>query len=169
LTLSRLRWGEWMIGGAGLVLLISTNLTWYGVSAALAPSYGQLGVGSGSRDAWSALNDVRWLILVVALLAIAVWVTQAMSRGPALPVGLTVVEVPLSLILVLLLINRVLISKPGQAAQISLRPGAVIGMFSAIAVLAGTYMSLREDGIRAQDAPREIETFRRGPRPAGAR
>jgi hypothetical protein len=151
------------------VLLISINLTWYGLSAGLSPSYTQLGQGNGSLDAWTALSDVRWLILVVALLAMAAWVAQAACRGPALPLGLTIVEVPLAFILALLLINRVLISKPENVATVVLRPGALIGMFSAIAVLAGAYMSMRDDGIRAQDAPREIETFRRGPRRAATR
>jgi hypothetical protein len=167
--LRRLRAGEWVLGASALVLLISSFLSWYGLRAGYGQTYASLGLGSGSSDAWSALSVVRWLILIVALIGLAAWFTQAGFRAPALSVSLTIVLTPLSLILALILINRVLISKPGESALISLRPGAAIGMVSSIMMFVGAYLSLREDGIRTADGPQQIQTFRQGPGPAGAR
>jgi hypothetical protein len=166
---SRLRRGEWIIGVASLVLIASTFLKWYGLRSAFVPAYSTLGLGNGSRDAWSALTVGGPLILITGVLGLAAWYAQGACRAPALPVCLTVMLWPVSLILSLYLINRVLISKPGATSAVSLKPGAIIGLLSAIAVFVGAYVSMRQDGIRTADGPQQIETFRRGSRAAGAR
>jgi hypothetical protein len=160
---ARVRAPEWLLGAGSLVLLGSTFLKWYGLKAAIVPTYSTLGYGNGSRDAWSSLSIGRWLILIVGLVGVLAWYAQAYSRAPAIPISLTVVATPLALLLSLFLIDRVFIDYPGAASLIAIKPGAVIGMLGAFIALTGAWFSLRLDGIRPSDGPQEIETFRRTP------
>lgn len=167
-ALSRVRAGEWMIGAGSLVLLVSTfALPWYGLRGVFVRTYSQLGATS-TVNGWNTLVVARWFIVATALLGLVAWAAQAARRAPAVPVVLTVSVVPLSLISCLFLIHRVIISEPGPASLISLRPGAVIALLSAITIFVGTYVSLREDGIRDEDGPGEIETVRLGAGSPGA-
>lgn len=161
-VLSRLRTGEWLIGAASLVLLFATfALPWYGLRGIFARTASELGATT-TVTGWQELVVARWFIVATALLGLATWAAQAARRAPAVPVVLTVAVVPLSVISCLFLIHRVLISEPGPSSLISLRAGAVIALVSAIAILVGTYLSLREDGVRPEDGPGEIETVRLG-------
>ena len=156
--LSRLRAGEQVIGAGALVLLVSTlALPWYGLRGVFARTAGELGA-SVTSTGWETLVVARWFILANALLGLGVWLAQASRRAPALPVAMTVTLVPVSVISLLFLIHRVVLSEPGPSSLISLRAGAVIALLSAIAVFAGAYLSLREDGVRPVDGPQEIES-----------
>ena len=124
--------------------------------------------GPATFSGWNTFTVGQYFIALTALVGLAAWYFQASRRAPALPVTLTVVSNPLGLISVLLIFHRVVISKPGNADLISLRPGAIVGLISAATLTVAAYRSLREDGIRDVDGPQEIETFRQRRRHVGA-
>ncbi len=160
----RVRIGEWVIGAAALVLLVSEfALKWYGLKGVLVVHFG---AAAFSVNAWNSLAAIRWLILLVALAGLAAWWTQGACRSPALPIAITVMLLPVALLTSILLVNRVLISLPSAAHDGSIRPGAVVGLIAAIALTVGCYVSLRMDGIRPEDGPGEIETIRLADDPA---
>jgi hypothetical protein len=165
----RLRFDEWLIGAASLVLLISLfALTWFGIRSQLAVNAAALGGVQTSYSGWDSFTIGQYVILVTALVGLAAWYFQASRRAPALSVSLTVILNPLGLISSLLILHRVVISKPGPTDLISLRAGAIVGLISAVTLTVAAYRSLRHDGIREIDGPQEIETFRQRRRPVGA-
>ncbi|HTU85567.1 MAG TPA: hypothetical protein VMF57_08325 [Solirubrobacteraceae bacterium] len=136
---SRLRRGE-LLAAAGAVLLAVFLFAgaWYGH-------------GSRARTGWQALTDLRWLVLVTIACALALAVTQATRRAPAVPAAMSVIVLVLGLITALALIYRVLIDAPAHE-----QAAAYLGLLSAIAVAYGGFLSLRQEGIARQDAPADI-------------
>ena len=101
---SRLRRGEVLAGvGAVLLLVFVLALKWYGH-------------GDHSLTGWQALTNLRWLVIVTIACALALTITQATRRSPAVPATLSVIVTVLGLITVLALIYRVLIDPPRRRA-----------------------------------------------------
>jgi hypothetical protein len=154
---SRLRRGELIAGVGGIILLASLLLApWYGSSAAAA-----LG-GPSSASGWSTLSILRWLILLDALTAVALALSQAALRAPALPVSLSVVSTVLGVPTVIALIYRVLINLPGPEHLIDQRFGAFAGLIAAAAIVYGSFTSLRKEGLAPNDAVAVIPTVSPG-------
>ncbi|HTX10920.1 MAG TPA: hypothetical protein VME22_20015 [Solirubrobacteraceae bacterium] len=142
---SRLRRGEVLAGvGAVLLLVFMLGLDWYGQ-------------GDHSLTGWQALTDVRWLLIVTIVCALALTITQATRRSPAVPATLSVIVTVLGLITVLALIYRVLIDPLSHE-----QAGAYLGLLSALVLAYGGYESLRQEGIATRDAPLEIPVIRPG-------
>lgn len=152
----RVRIGEWLMGGGALVLLLSEFvLKWYGLQGIFLAHFG---AAAFSVDAWHSLAVLRWLMLLVSLAGLAAWWAQGARRSPAVPISLTVMLFPCALLTTLLLLDRVVFSLP--LSHVSIRAGAVVGLLAAVTLTAGSYVSMRMDGIRAQDGPGEVETIR---------
>ena len=95
MDLRRLRPGEWMVGAAGLVLLISLFLVWY--------------EGDGeSRTGWESLGALDMILALVALAAIAVPIVTASYRVPAVPLALESLLTLVALVASLMVLFRVL-------------------------------------------------------------
>lgn len=160
----RLRSGEVIAGGGGLLLLIFLfALKWYAVSGTLSPTLAALGRPT-SWTGWSGLNHLRYFLLLTILVAFALVYFQASEPAPAIPVTLSVCVTVLGGLSALALIYRVLISTPGSG--VGQRPGAYLGLAAALGIVYGGYRSMREE---AGTDPRElgqIETVRIGG-PAG--
>ena len=162
----RLRGGEWIIGGSSLALLIATfALPWYGLKATFAPTAALLGQAT-QTDGWESYGTLRYLLVIVALLGLAVWWVQATRPGPALPVSLTVVDVALATLLLIGLIYRIAINEPGSSSNEELKIGSYAGLILTVAVLVGAYVSMREDAAAPDGASQEIETLRLAARPS---
>lgn len=156
--LSRLRHGEIVAGVSGALLLVSLfALAWFGTTGPISPTAALLGATTSSNG-WHSLSDLRWLMLVTGLAALALVYFQATHRPPAIPVCLSVIVTVLGLITVLCLIYRVLINVPGPDSLIDRRAGSYIGLACAIGILYGGYASMRQEGIRPGDGPGEIPT-----------
>ena len=121
------------------------------------------GHGSQARTGWEALTVLRWLLVVTIAFAFALVLTQATRRSPAVPVTLSMFVTVFGVISVLALIYRVLINPPAHE-QI----GAFLGLASAVGIAYGGYLSMREEGVAARDAPREIPVVRPGHETPGA-
>jgi len=139
---SRLRRGELLAGASAVLLAIFlVGGKWY-----------RPGTGSaGSQTGWQALTDLRWLLLLTIIAAVALVIVQATRRAPAIPVTMSLVVMLLGIVTVLALIYRVLIDPPPHQ-----QAGAYLGLLSAIGIMVGGYLSLRQEGVAARDNRRDI-------------
>jgi hypothetical protein len=135
------RAGDVVAGAAGVLLLVSLFLGWYAVE---------------SRDdvlsAWTAFGFVDVLLALVALLGIALALSQVVGRGPALPVALGVITTTLGLAATLLALYRIL-NQPGPNDLIGVRPGAWLGLAACLGVFLGAWLSLSDERPRPADPP----------------
>ncbi len=147
--LRRLRAGE-LLSTAGAVLLLVAlfALRWY---------------ARPDRNGWQGATHMRWLLLVTIVLGLATVVTQVLYRAPAIPASLDTVAVYISLLAVLWLLYRVAID-PASGQQ----AGAWVGLLGGVGLLAGVFLSLRQEGILERDGPGEIPVLELG-EPAGRR
>jgi hypothetical protein len=158
--LARIRTGEWIVGLSALLLLIDLfALPWYGFNSVFRGTAAILGEPV-SASGWQMLEVIRLLVVLVCLGGIAVWWLQATRPAPALPVSATVLDLALAVPVFVLLFNRVLLNTPGDPTFISAQSGAYIGLVLAGGLCVGGWLSLREDGIAEEDAPRDIEMLR---------
>jgi hypothetical protein len=157
----RVRAGELVAGGAGVVLLAAMFLNWYSVTNEIL--FGAADRQTRGVDAWGAFSVVDVLLAVVALLGIALALSEVLGRGPALPVALGVITTTLALAGTLLLAYRI-INQPGPNELISVEAGAYVGLLASLGVFLGSWLSLSDERPRPAD-PLPPEPQRR-PTPA---
>jgi hypothetical protein len=154
---SRLRWPEWVVGVASVVLLAAMLLLpWYTVPGSTPGPPPQYAITS-SVDGWNGLSHARWLIAVTIGLGLALVFVQASRRAPAIPVTLSLFTFLFGGLTVLWLIYRILISPAGGREA-----GCWIGLAAACAITYGGYRSVRLEGIAPADGPGEIPAVRLG-------
>ncbi len=157
MNLRRVRRGELIAAACGLLLLVFLfALSWYSLNGTLAPEARVLG-GRTSYTGWGSLTNMRWLLLVTAVVALALAYFQAAERAPAIPVTLAVIVTVLGALSVLALIYRVLINPPG--GNLDQQAGAYLGLVAALGIAYGGFASMREES-GADPAGLEIETVR---------
>jgi hypothetical protein len=135
----RVRIGELVSGAAGVLLLVSMFLGWYSVSGR-----------DDSLTAWGAFSVVDLMLALVALLGIALALSQVIGRGPALPVALGVITTTLALAGTLLLLYRIL-NQPGPNDTIGVQAGAYLGLLASLGVFLGAWLSLSDERPRPAD------------------
>jgi hypothetical protein len=146
-ALSRLRIGESLAGLAAVALLVLLlAVHWYG-GRRIPPATG-----------WEALTVTRWVALVTIAAGLALPLTQATRRAPAVPASLSVIVLVLGIVLTVILLIRVVIDLPGPDELVSARAGAYLGLAGAVAIAAGGFLSLRQEGVARFDERTEIET-----------
>jgi hypothetical protein len=131
-------------------------MPWYGVKSPLGATAASLG-GATSWDGWNGLTNLRWLVLITILVALALVWLQATRRAPALPVTFGVILIVLDLVTTLALIFRVLIDVPGASSIVERKVGGFVGIGASIAILCGAYLSVREEGLAPGDEHTEVE------------
>jgi anaerobic C4-dicarboxylate transporter len=146
LHLGRLRSGEWLTAaGAAAMIVALFGLPWYGGSA------GANVATSLSRNGWHSFTHMRWLVVVAIVLALALVLAQAAFRAPAIPACLDTVSTVVALAAVLWLVVGVVILIPHHQEA-----GAWVELAGACAVLAGSFLALRQEGIAPGDGPSHI-------------
>lgn len=159
---SRLRRGELIAAAAAVLLLVCLfGLSWYGLSGVVQRSAAALGITT-TISGWDGLTNLRWLILVTAVVGLALAFAQATSRAPAFPSSLSVIATVLGALTSLTLIYRILINVPGPSGLIGARFGAYLGLLSALALTAGAFLSLREEDQPDSVRNAAIETIHIG-------
>lgn len=163
LRATRLSGAEWLLGVSSVLLLIDLfGVRWFAYgsrSHALAAMLGQ----SSSANGWDTFTVLGPLALVVCVTGIAVPLLTGGRRSPAVPVVINELLLPVSFALAILVGVRVLVDAPsvhlipGGANVVGARPGAYVGLALSVAVFAGAYLSLRRDGVAADDSPSNIE------------
>jgi hypothetical protein len=138
-----LRWlkpGDWLAGLGGLALLVSLFLPWYSVAGV-------------DRDltGWQSFAVIDVLLALAALVGIALAVTTAVRRTPAVPVALGVLGGPVGALAALLVLIR-LLDPPGPNELLDLGPGAWLALAGALAVAAGAWWSLGDERNRGVPA-----------------
>jgi hypothetical protein len=165
--LTRLGLSDWLLGIASLLLLVDLfGGTWFEYRPAYRAVATMLGQ-STSANGWQAFQVIGPLTLVVCVVGVAICFLTVMRRSPALPVVMTTLVAPVSLVVAILVTIRVLLDPPsvhlaqaGGANVIETGAGAYIGLALSVALFAGLYLSLRRDGVAPEDAPASIETLR---------
>lgn len=160
---SRLRSGELIAGVSAVLLFIFMFLSWYGLKVNTG------GPGRNvSYDAWDAFSVIDLFLLLTVIVALALVVTQAMRRSPAIPVSLSVITTTLAGLSVLLILFR-MIDPPGivdvpagLGAHLdrTLDIGIYLGLAASLGILYGGYRSMRVEGLAPRDARTEIETVK---------
>jgi hypothetical protein len=135
-----LRRGEIVAGTSALGLLVFlVALNW-------------LTAAGHNLHGWEAIPVLRWLLLVTALTALTLTVTQATRAGPGLPVALSTIVTVLGALSTLLLIIRLLTTSAGLCA------GAFLGLLATIGIMVGGFDSLRREQGWTPGPDHPIET-----------
>jgi hypothetical protein len=147
-SVGRLRGGDVLAGlGAG-VLLVALFLDWFGPVGA---------------SGWDSLG---WLVLAIAVaaIALAVWlvVATAVARPVTHVVAADVLASVASAIAFVVLALRALVFQPGPNALVELRSGAWVGLAGALAMTIGAWWSLADERTDATESAYVPPT----PRPA---
>jgi hypothetical protein len=144
----RLRLGEWVAAGGGAALLVSLFLDWYGARVEVDGTGIELRTGF---TAWQSFDVLDIVLVVVALLAIALAVLQAMRDSQALPLAVGILTIASGALAVLLVAYR-MINQPGPNEFIEVRAGAWLGLFATLAIVVGGWESIREERVRGLPA-----------------
>jgi hypothetical protein len=143
-----LRWlrpSDWLAGIGGAVLLVSLFLPWYDVHG--APRH---------LTGWQAFSVIDILLAIAAVLGIALAVSTAVRRTPAVPVALGVIGVIAGALATLLVLVRVL-DPPGPNELLDVAAGAWIALAAAAGLAAGCWRSIADERNRGvPDPPVEI-------------
>jgi hypothetical protein len=140
--------GEVLAGAAGLALLGLLFVDWYGTTIA----FGALDRLDLGLTAWEAFSVTDIVLALVAVLAIALAVTNAAGRGPALPVALGVLTSTAGLAATLLVLYRI-VNQPGPNDVIEVRTGAWLALAATAAVFFGGWLALSDETPRPVDPP----------------
>jgi hypothetical protein len=165
--LDRARRGEWVIVLAALALLVDLfAVPWYSLRSTFRATSAEFGAAT-SATGIQAHHVLGALAILCAVLGIGTWCLQVTQRGPALPVCMTVITSLLTLVLSIGLLVRVVFDPPqvlvlGASGVDTMKTdvGAVLGLVLSWVLYAGTWVSLRADGIAEADAPQRIDTLR---------
>jgi hypothetical protein len=182
----RLRAGEWVMGAAGLVLLIALFLPWYELGEGIV--FGPPDVLDAHASAWDAFTALDVLLALGALAAIAVVAVTATQATPALPLALESLVALFALILLLLVVFRLadppdltfLESTGGRPTRVQVEDidraaGAWLGLAAVLGIFIGGLVAMRDERRSRAGRPtdlsgapvrsaREIETLP-APRP----
>ncbi len=128
MSLKRIRPGELLAAAGAVCLIVSLTLPWYATP-------------EGNLDAWSTFGPTVVLLILAAIAALALLLATITERTPALPVATAVWSVLFGLLAVVAALVRVL-ERPDHAT--SLCAGAWLALLGAVAVLLGSWQSLRD-------------------------
>ena len=132
----RLRLGEWIAALAGVGLIASLTLDWYGARGR------ETGISG-----FAAFDVIDVLLVLVAAVGIALAIIQATRDRPALPVAAAVLTVIAGILGTLLVLYRI-VNEPGPDDFIEVRAGAYLGLLAAAALTAGGWLSLADEHVR---------------------
>jgi hypothetical protein len=143
---TRVRFGELIAAGAGLVLIISLFLEWYTVD--IRGFTGSLPTVTG----WRALGFIDILLFLIGVIAIAAAVLRAMNIMPRnLPASTGFIVLVLGVIAVVLVLYRIL-SIPDEGAgnlpgvDVGRGFGVFIALIAAAGVTLGGWLTWNEEG-----------------------
>jgi hypothetical protein len=138
--LSRLRLGEYLAALGSIALLVALfGLNWY-----CSPTIG----------GWSAIPTLRWFLLVSAVLGLALLVTQAVMRGPGLPVTLDMLAMLVAGLTTILTAIRMI------TTGATLWTGAWVGVGGAALTALGAFRALRAEQGWTPGRARDVELTR---------
>jgi hypothetical protein len=137
---SRVSPGELLGMGAALVLLLSLWLPWFTTSSDNPNSRLPGGVSGGdSANAWEVFSTLDWLL--VAACAAPFILTWIVARGHALTWKPGEVTMIVGIVaFVLILCNGIILGKPGDSVEISLKIGYLVGLLACLGLAASGFL-----------------------------
>jgi hypothetical protein len=138
-------------GGAAALLILMFAFEWYGVAGVAGRTTTEPAVQS-AVDAWDALSVLRWLMLITIVIALGSFVLHSTQRGHGSRTNTSPLLLAAGALTAAFLIYRVFIDLPLPSEVLDQKLGAVLGVFSAIAIAFGGFDALREDRARARQA-----------------
>jgi hypothetical protein len=159
----RLSPGEQVAGTAGVILILAMFLfAWYGIDAP----------GINGFDAFDAFSD--WVNIILVFTAFSAICLAVFGTGVArFPISLSVLTTVLgaisSVVLLVYLISPPGVPTLGEAAveiELERMLGVWLGLFSAIALTVGGYMTMQEEGTSFSDAADRLSSDASPPPPS---
>ncbi len=147
------RLGEVIAGAAGLVLLASLFLPWYGSDEA-------------SLTGWQSFAVLDLVLVIVAATGLALPALEATQRTPAVAVAWSAVTF-LVAVVALAVVGYRMLDLPSSAQGLALRPGALVGVAGAAALVLGALLSMRDDRVHAGGGSTGTPDVVRLPPPTG--
>jgi hypothetical protein len=150
--LSRLRRGEQIAAGAGVLLFILMFFDWYNVSVDVGGGLGSFGVGG---NAWQVFDLLDIYLFVVILAAVGLAFLTATQRTPALPITASVIVAALGALGTLLVLYRLINTPIGDVPDgidVGRTIWAFLGLVAVAGITYGGYLSMREEGTSLSDA-----------------
>jgi hypothetical protein len=145
MDLRRVRIWEWLTGLAGVVLLVSLFLPWYGV-------------GDLTVNAWDAFSVVDLILAAVALAAIALPIVAGLQRTAAVPQSMASVLVFVSVIGGVTALVRLL--NPVGPDDVTREIGVWLATGAAIAIFFLNWRSMRDKRFPSvMRPPLHVETL----------
>lgn len=138
MDLRRLRPGEWITAVAGVVLMVSLFLPWYGTPDATA---------------WEALAVNDLLLAALAAFAIATFLATAWQPVPALPITLDALVALAGMVGSVLVLVRVAFLPEGADSR---EWGLWLGLVGALGVTAGGWISMRDQRLSRPGRPTDL-------------
>jgi len=152
MDVSRLRRGELIAGGAGVLLFVDLFLNWYSVGGGkISTGVGQIEVPSVSVNAFDAFSFTDLLLILLVIIAVGQAVLTATQRSVALPVAASVVVAGFGAFMTVLVLYRI-INQPGPNDFVNVEIGAYIGLVLTAAVAYGGFLGMQEEGTSFGEA-----------------
>jgi hypothetical protein len=168
MDLRRLRHGEWIAGVSGAALLVAMFLDWYTLDV---PGRWP------AANAWQAFAAVDVFLALAAVAGIALALTAATQRSPAVPQAVGALTVPIAFIAAILVVLRAL-DPPGWESVVGGPPalfhaglpvsreiGLYIGVVATLGVLVGAWRSIGDQSFPRAAAPQVDVTPLPAPKP----
>jgi uncharacterized membrane protein YvlD (DUF360 family) len=165
---SRLRAGEWTAALGAAALLVTLFLPWFDVQLPQETvQEGEFGGGgvlnllnTYAVDSWgSGWDALGWLLIVVALVAVActAWLAlaNALRRPVAQTVAASVLTATVGTFAFVVLALRALVFQPGPNDVVVLRYGAYLGLLAALVLAVGGWLAIKDERT---DAPESAYT-----------
>jgi hypothetical protein len=154
--LRRLREGDWIMGGSGLLLLVALFLPWYEIGAGAV--VGPPDALDAHASAWDAFTVLDVLLALGALAAIAVVIVTALHATPAVPLTMESLVSLLAFVLLILVLFRLidppdvsfLESSASPAArehveEVDRAAGAWLGLVGTLGIFVGGLLAMRDE------------------------
>jgi hypothetical protein len=175
--LRRLRHGEWIAGISGVVLLVSLFLDWYSVSDSAGAHF----IGDTTTNAWESFTVVDVFLAAAGAFGVALAVTAATQRSPAVPQAVGALTVPIAFVAAILVLIRLLdvpgwqsVFQNGEGAYLNTTSGGpavtreiglYIGIAGTLGVLVGAWRSIGDQSFPKGAGPRVEVTPLPAPKP----
>jgi len=145
---TRIRQGELIAAVGAIALLIVTFLDWYTFKG--SPRLHYLVLASGkpaplTGSAWHVFSNTGLLMAVFMLLAVALAVVRGAQRRVEFP--LAGVTAGLGVLLVVLMLDKLFVSRPGGNMYTQTAVGGYLGLVLIIVITVGAGLSARADGM----------------------
>lgn len=174
--MSRLRGGELLALGGGVLLLVALFLPWFRLELRVSVGVGGGGGGVDEIDvslpdvagpSASGWNSLGWLVLAFAAAAItaAAWlaIANVARRRVSQIVAANVVGAVIGAVALVVLSLRALVFQPGPNDLVDLRYGAWLGLAGALALTIGAWWALADERTGAPESAYEPPPARPAP------